>query len=135
MPETEAQRYRVAGEADAAEEAERRRHASANRVLTILKAALNRAWQVRALIREYQPVVVFLDTVARAFPGLRENDGDSMGRVVAAAWELKEDACRPAIITVHHVAKDAGTTPRGHAPGGDRVRQLARLDPQQRWSG
>ncbi len=30
------------------------------------------------------------------------------------ARQLATDECRPAIITVHHVAKDAGTTPRGH---------------------
>ena len=70
--------------------------------------------RVVALVRRHRPIAVFVDTVARAFPGLRENDSDSMGRVVAVVRDLAKEECQPAIITVHHVAKDAGVTPRGH---------------------
>jgi len=45
----EAQRFRAAPEDEDQEEAQRRRHASANRVLTILKAALNRAWREKKI--------------------------------------------------------------------------------------
>ena len=41
----QAQRYRPVDEEDDPEDAQRRRRASANRVLTILKAALNHAWR------------------------------------------------------------------------------------------
>jgi predicted ATP-dependent serine protease len=70
--------------------------------------------RVTKLIRKHRPVAVFIDTVARAFPGLRENESDSMGRVVAVARAFAAEECRPAVVTVHHVAKDAGITPRGH---------------------
>ncbi len=45
----DAQRFRVAPDDDDPEEAQRRRRASANRVLTILKAALNRAWREKKI--------------------------------------------------------------------------------------
>ena len=70
--------------------------------------------RVLALIRAFEPVAVFLDTVARAFPGLRENDSDSMGRVVTVGRFITGEECKPALISLHHIAKDAGTTPRGH---------------------
>ncbi len=70
--------------------------------------------RVTKLIQRHKPVAVFLDTVSRAFPGLKENDPDAMGRVVSVARALAAMECRPAIITVHHVAKDGGITPRGH---------------------
>jgi integrase len=44
----QAQAFKAAGDDDP-EEARRRRHASANRVLTILKAALNHAWRERKI--------------------------------------------------------------------------------------
>ena len=82
--------------------------------LNLMDPASGDLERVSKLIQEHQPAVVFIDTVARAFPGLRENDSDSMGRVVMVARQLAGEACRPAVMTVHHVAKDAGTTPRGH---------------------
>ena len=70
--------------------------------------------KVCVLIREYRPVLVIIDTIARAFPGLRENDSESMGRVVTVLRIFANEQCQPAVIGMHHVAKDAGTTPRGH---------------------
>ena len=49
---TEAQRFREVADDDP-EEARRRRHASANRVLTILKAALNRAWRDKKIASDH----------------------------------------------------------------------------------
>ena len=60
-----------------------------------------------------RPVMIVLDTVSRAFPGLRENEAEDMGRVVKVVRDLAA-ICGAAIVTVHHAAKDAGTTPRGH---------------------
>ncbi len=65
------------------------------------------------LVATIKPVLIVLDTVGRSFPGLRENESDDMGKVVRAARELAE-ICSSAVISVHHVAKDSGMTPRGH---------------------
>ena len=72
--------------------------------------------RVLQMVRDYQPVAVFIDTVARAFPGLRENDSDNlgMGRVVDVCRQITSEPCRPAVMGIHHVAKDNGITPRGH---------------------
>jgi hypothetical protein len=79
--------------------------------------------RVLGLIRAHEPIAVFLDTVARAFPGLRENDSDSMGRVVTVGRYITAEGRQgrqPALISLHHVAKDGGNTPRGHGNlGGD----------------
>lgn len=56
-------------------------------------------------------IVIFLDTMARAFPGLGENDPDKMGRAVRVLRNLT--AADRAVIAVHHPAKE-GATPRGH---------------------
>jgi hypothetical protein len=70
----------------------------------------------RAIIQEIddiKPVLIVIDTLARSFDGLRENDAEDMGRVVQAVRQLTA-TCNSAVLTIHHVAKDAGTTPRGH---------------------
>jgi hypothetical protein len=62
--------------------------------------------------------LIVLDTLARAFPGLDENDGRSMGRAVRVLRALCSD--RRAVLVVHHGAKAGstggagGSTPRGH---------------------
>jgi KaiC/GvpD/RAD55 family RecA-like ATPase len=57
-------------------------------------------------------VLVVLDTVAKAFPGLDENDARSMGRAVHSLRRLTTP--NRAVIAVHHGAKAEGKTPRGH---------------------
>lgn len=69
--------------------------------------------EFEALVAELKPVMIVIDTLARTFPGLRENEGEDMGRVVKIARSLGT-ICGSAVVQVHHVAKDAGTTPRGH---------------------
>jgi KaiC/GvpD/RAD55 family RecA-like ATPase len=67
---------------------------------------------------ELGAVLIILDTVARAFPGLDENDGKGMGRAVQMLRLLTNR--ERAIIAVHHGAKptsssaQGGFTPRGH---------------------
>lgn len=64
-------------------------------------------------------VLIVIDTLARAFPGLDENDGRSMGRAVKVLRTLCTDA--RAVMVVHHGAKagssngTGGKTPRGHS--------------------
>ena len=67
------------------------------------------------LILQKQPSLIIIDTLARAFPGLKENEPDApdgMGRVVLAVRELAQ-ICDAAVMTLHHMPKD-GATPRGH---------------------
>lgn len=68
--------------------------------------------KVEALVRYVQPAIVILDTVARAFPGLRENESEDMGHVVVVARGLAA-ICGSAVLVLHHMPKD-GSTPRGH---------------------
>ncbi len=69
--------------------------------------------ELEEIIQRIRPVLIVVDTIARSFPGLRENEAEDMGRVVRVARDLA-DICGAAVLNVHHVAKDAGTTPRGH---------------------
>jgi len=66
-------------------------------------------------IAEFRPTVVFLDTVAAGFPGLRENESgyDGMGAVVTFARDLIA-IWGVAVVLLHHVPKKDGDTPRGH---------------------
>ena len=68
----------------------------------------------RRLIAALRPALVCIDTIARAFPGLAENESgpDGMGGVVLRLRDLAK-ICGSAVIAAHHVPK-AGDTPRGH---------------------
>ena len=68
---------------------------------------------LREAISEQMPVLIFVDTLAMAFPGLEENDARSMGRVVAVARQLADYGA--AVVLIHHDTKDEGSTPRGHS--------------------
>jgi integrase len=89
-----AQKYREIGDGD---EARRRRRASANRVLTILKAALNRAWRDGKIVDD------------RAWRQIEPFEGVDAARV----RYLSIDACRR-LINAARVYEDQedGTTPR-----------------------
>jgi hypothetical protein len=64
-------------------------------------------------IETRKPSIVFIDTLAMAFPGLEENSAESMGNVVAVARKLAEGGA--AVVLVHHDTKAEGGTPRGHS--------------------
>lgn len=66
-----------------------------------------------AAVEAQRPALVFIDTLAMAFPGLEENSAEGMGRVVAAARSLT--AWGAAVVLVHHSTKAEGKTPRGHS--------------------
>ena len=66
--------------------------------------------QVSRHIDQIQPGLIILDTISRAFPGLRENDPDEMGRVVqvgargsppSAAAPFFRCTIRPRIASPH----------------------------------
>lgn len=64
-------------------------------------------------IAERRPSLIFLDTLAMAFPGLEENTAEGMGRVVKVARELTQHGA--AVVLIHHDTKAADMTPRGHS--------------------
>jgi len=64
-------------------------------------------------IKTRKPSIVFIDTLAMAFPGLEENSAEAMGNVVAVARKLAEGGA--AVVLVHHDTKAETGTPRGHS--------------------
>jgi hypothetical protein len=68
---------------------------------------------LHAAVVEHRPALVFIDTLAMAFPGLEENSADEMGRVVAIARKLASHGS--AVVLIHHDTKAQGPTPRGHS--------------------
>lgn len=57
-------------------------------------------------VRNREPALIVIDTLAMAFPGLEENFAEAMGRVVAIARELTEWGA--AVVQVHHDTKEGG---------------------------
>lgn len=66
---------------------------------------------LEAAVEEQRPSLIFVDTLAMAFPGLEENDAAAMGHVVRVARDLAKWGA--AVVLIHHPPK-AGGTPRGH---------------------
>lgn len=64
-------------------------------------------------VKDRKPSLIFVDTLAMAFPGLEENSAESMGRVVTAARALTAHGA--AVVLIHHATKDSNGTPRGHS--------------------
>jgi AAA domain len=67
-------------------------------------------------ITEFGPAVLFIDTIAASFRGLKENDSgnEGMGAVVGFARDLIAAHHDLAVVLVHHVPKGDASTPRGH---------------------
>lgn len=63
-------------------------------------------------IMRHKPSLVFIDTLAMAFPGLEEYSAAPMGRVMDVGKKLAEHGA--AVIFIHHGTKAEGNTPRGH---------------------
>lgn len=64
-------------------------------------------------VMQHRPSLIFIDTLAMAFPGMEENAFESMGRVVAVGRALAQRGA--AVIFIHHGTKAEGNTPRGHS--------------------
>ncbi|MFK4048072.1 AAA family ATPase [Roseomonas mucosa] len=67
---------------------------------------------LRNTVRELQPVLVVMDTLAAAFPGMDDNSSAEMSAAVGKLREIVEPA-RAALMLVHHEAKGGSATPRG----------------------
>lgn len=59
------------------------------------------------LVTELQPALVVIDTQARVTVGAEENSNAEMGRVVAAADEIRE-ASGACVLMVHHTGRQGG---------------------------
>ncbi|WP_426027688.1 AAA family ATPase [Brevundimonas sp. TWP2-3-4b2] len=68
---------------------------------------------LKSAVETQRPALIFLDTLAMAFPGLEENSAEAMGRVVAVARSLAQWGA--AVVLIHHDTKAEGKTPRGHS--------------------
>ncbi|WP_170352516.1 AAA family ATPase [Ruegeria lacuscaerulensis] len=64
-------------------------------------------------VEDRRPVLIVIDTLAIAFPGLEENEAKAMGRVVAVARSLTRWGA--AVVLVHHDTKAGDGLPRGHS--------------------
>ena len=65
------------------------------------------------VVKKQKPALMFIDTLAMAFPGLEENSAEDMGRVVAIARKLASHGT--AVVLIHHDTKAGTPTPRGHS--------------------
>ena len=61
-----------------------------------------------------KPVLIIIDTMARAMAGGDENSSETMGKFIAAADALRM-ATGAHILLVHHTGKDASKGARGHS--------------------
>ncbi len=69
--------------------------------------------QISATISAFTPSVIVLDTFSRCFPGMDENASRDMSFAIAKIRQMTT-ICGSTVITLHHVAKGGGDTPRGH---------------------
>lgn len=61
-----------------------------------------------------ESVLVFVDTLARAAPGIEENESSGMGAVIASADRIR-DQTQAAVCFIHHSGKDTERGARGHS--------------------
>lgn len=69
--------------------------------------------ELARIVAEVRPVMIVIDTLSMAFPGLEENSAEAMGRVVAVGRGLARGGA--AVLLVHHTTKAGDSTPRGHS--------------------
>lgn len=68
---------------------------------------------LKQAVKAERPKLIFIDTLAMAFPGLEENSAEAMGRVVAVSRALTRWGA--AVVLIHHDTKAETGTPRGHS--------------------
>lgn len=62
-----------------------------------------------------EPVLVVVDTLAMAAPGIAENDADEMGALSATVQRLSRTMGAAHWMILHHLGKDADRGARGHS--------------------
>lgn len=65
--------------------------------------------------RGLNPVLIIVDTLARAFAGGNENASEDMGAFIRQIGRLQEGLGHPAVLIVHHCGKDEARGMRGHS--------------------
>jgi hypothetical protein len=98
----------------------RKRHGDANGftlvggVSDLLTKGSRNLKELAVAVERERPALIFIDTLAMAFPGLEENTAEGMGRVVGVARFLGQWGA--SVILVHHDTKDGQQgLPRGHS--------------------
>lgn len=83
-------------------------------------------------VRQIRPVLIVIDTLKRAFPGIKENSGedDGMGRVIYVSRGLTR-ICNSAVLILHHMPHGADRS-RGHTslPADVDVDMVIRTNPE-----
>jgi hypothetical protein len=75
---------------------------------------------LRTYIARLRPDLIFIDTLAAAFPGLEENEARDMGRaaqklrLLGTPMDEKNSRWKGAAVAAVHHAPKSGDTPRGH---------------------
>ncbi|MGV3516167.1 AAA family ATPase [Luteitalea sp.] len=64
-------------------------------------------------VRRLRPVLIVVDTLARHFSGLSENDSACMGAFVRGCDRLREASAGAAVVVLHHPGKDPTAGERG----------------------
>lgn len=64
-------------------------------------------------IEKEKPNLIIIDTLAMAFPGLEENAGESMGKIITVLKQLA--GSEAAVFILHHDTKKNDGLPRGHS--------------------
>jgi DNA-binding transcriptional ArsR family regulator len=66
------------------------------------------------IVREVQPRLIIVDTLAQTTLGISENDGAEWGNVVQALNTLRDATDGGSVLAVHHTGKDPTKGARGH---------------------
>ena len=69
--------------------------------------------ELAELVKEHQPALIIIDTLAMGWPGLDENSSEAMSKVVFLCKAITDSG--PAVLLVHHNTKNGDSTPRGHS--------------------
>lgn len=67
---------------------------------------------IRQRLGSVQPVLIIIDTLARAMPGVDENSAKELGEIVARCDEIK-DEFGATVMPIHHTGKDVERGLRG----------------------
>lgn len=87
--------------------------------ITDLRTGKDQIQWLLQTVREKEPALVVLDTLAACFPGGNENSGDTDGMgavldVCRAITGIYGERPGPAVLLLHHPSKSDPTQPRGH---------------------
>ncbi len=68
---------------------------------------------IKKVIKKFRPILIIIDTINVAFPGIEENSAEGIGVVIDTMKSFARGGA--AIFGIHHPPKGGGMTPRGHS--------------------